>query len=276
MASAVSNIRAKHAGNARFNEEALSWDSRPFVHEASQAASQAILSKLSNLQPHNQDSQSSGLQVLEIGCGTGILSFLMAKDPSIARIVAVDAAEGMIEVLKTKLSKDPAAAKKIVPVAILLEDPEDSALPPAAQGAEGDKEGERQKFDLITSHLVLHHIPDLKAVLETMYGCLAQGGRVMLTDFEDFGPQAKRFHPVGKMDGVARHGIQKQEMEVMLREVGFEEVEVRAEWRMEKKVERFNGEFEKMGSAEFAKVAKNEDVGEIMEFPFVVCCGVKR
>lgn len=197
----------------------------------------------------------------------------MAKDPSIARIVAVDAAEGMIEVLETKLSKDPEAAEKIIPVAILLEDPEDPALPAEA---EGGKDGTRQKFDLITSHLVLHHIPDLKAVLKTMFGCLAPGGRVMLTDFEDFGPQARRFHPVGKMDGVARHGIQKEEMEAMLKSVGFEEVEVRAEWRMQKKVEKFDGEFEKMGSAEFAKVAKDEEVGEVMEFPFVVCYGVKR
>jgi len=272
MASAASNLRAAAAssdknsrnnGNARFNDEALSWDSRPFVHEASQAAAAAILARLNEhnaKHPSDSKSQTKHLQVLEIGCGTGILSFLLA--PHVARVVAVDAAEGMIAVLSQKLHKTPDAPKNILPVAVLLEDPEDAALPPTHSD---QPDGPRQKFDLVTSHLVLHHIPDLRAVLQTMLGCLAPGGRVMLTDFEDFGPEAKRFHPVARMAGVERHGIQAKEMAEMMREVGFAGVDVKAAWTMRKKVEKFEGEFGDGGV--------KPDLGEMMDFPFVLCYG---
>ncbi|SMQ47715.1 unnamed protein product [Zymoseptoria tritici ST99CH_3D7] len=153
MASAVSNL---HSGsNSRFNAEAKSWDARPFVHEASQGAANAIASKLKDAPV-----PEGGLQILEIGCGTGILSFLMAVHPNVRQIVAVDAADGMIDVLKQKLEKD-GAPKNILPLALLLEDPEDPQLP------NGDN-GKKQKFDVITSHLVLHHIPELEPVLRTM------------------------------------------------------------------------------------------------------------
>ncbi|KAK1808867.1 hypothetical protein LTR12_016761 [Friedmanniomyces endolithicus] len=254
MASAASNLRAAAAssdknsrnnGNARFNDEALSWDSRPFVHEASQAAAAAILARLNEhnaKHPSDSKSQTKHLQVLEIGCGTGILSFLLA--PHVARVVAVDAAEGMIAVLSQKLHKTPDAPKNILPVAVLLEDPEDAALPPTHSD---QPDGPRQKFDL------------------TMLGCLAPGGRVMLTDFEDFGPEAKRFHPVARMAGVERHGIQAKEMAEMMREVGFAGVDVKAAWTMRKKVEKFEGEFGDGGV--------KPDLGEMMDFPFVLCHG---
>lgn len=253
MASAVSNLRG---GNSRFNAEAAAWDLQPFVHEASQKAAKAILARLENTAV-----PPDGLQILEIGCGTGILSSLLATDPRVARIVAVDAAEGMIDVLKEKLTR-PASPKNILPLALLLEDPDDAALPAGL-------DGESQRFDLITSHLVLHHIPELRPVLQTMLGCLKPGGRIMLTDFEDFGPQAKRFHPVSKLDGVARHGINAVDMKVLMEDVGFAEVEVKPHWTMDKKVEKFEGEFGHEGKA-------GEDMGEIMQIPFVVCYGVKQ
>src|ERR1700761_4671168 len=108
MASAVANLRAVNEGNSRFNKEALSWDSRPFVNEASRDAAKAINQRSTAL-------QFSPKQVLEIGCGTGILSFLIA--PHVERVVAVDAAEGMIEVLKQKIQR-PDAPKNIEPVAV--------------------------------------------------------------------------------------------------------------------------------------------------------------
>lgn len=254
MASAVANLRSAGGGNARFNQEALSWDNRPFVREASAAAEKAIDARLSTLDWKPR-------QVLEIGCGTGIMSFLIA--PHVERVVAIDAAEGMIEVLKQKLEKKD-APKNILPVAVLLEDPEDPSLPPADQK---DANGPRQKFDLITSHLVLHHIPDLEAVLQTMLGCLAPGGRVMLTDFEDFGPEAKRFHAQSKYEGVERHGINAKQMTSMMEDVGFVNVSVKPEWTMSKSIESFPGEFGKEGKPQ------GDIQGEKMDFPFLICYG---
>jgi len=190
------------------------------------------------------------------------LSFLIANH--VDQVVAVDAAEGMIDVLKRKLLQEGAPVN-VKPLCLLLEDPEDSGLPPADQS---DPNGERQKFDLITSHLVLHHIPDLEPVLSTMFGCLAAGGRTMLTDFQDFGPEAKRFHAASKMAGVARHGINVEEMTELMHKVGFVNVECRPEWTMTKTIEKFDGEFGNAGKP-------GEGQGEKLDFPFLICYGEK-
>jgi len=257
MASAASSLKGL-GGNERFNQEATAWDSNPFVHQMSEEAWKALQKHVPNLE---SESDAETLDVLEIGCGTGLLSFMVAS--KVREVVAVDAAEGMINVLKTKI--ESSKIKNIVPVAVLLEDSEDSALPPADENA---PEGSRRKYDLITSHLVLHHIPDLEPVLRTMYDCLKPGGRVALTDFEDFGPEAKRFHPESKMGGVERHGINAKWMVGLMQEVGFVDVDVKVAWNHEKRVERWAGEFtagQPIGATQ----------GEKMNFTYVLCMGRK-
>lgn len=258
MASAASNLGGS-GGNERFNEEAASWDANPFVHQMSEEAWKALQKHVQVLQSYESSKQ---LDVLEIGCGTGLLSFMVA--PKVHEVVAVDAAQGMIDVLKTKVKNSE--TKNIVPVAVLLEDPEDPALPAADSSAQG---GPRRKYDLITSHLVLHHIPEVKPVLQTMLGCLKPGGMVALTDFEDFGPEAKRFHPESKMGGVERHGINAKWMSGLMEEVGFVDVDVKVAWEHKKTVERWKGEFtpgQPIGS----------DQGEKMNFSYVLCMGKRR
>jgi SAM-dependent methyltransferase len=202
------------SGNDRFNAEAAAWDSNLFVHQASKAAFEAVQARFPQLRLTGESASKDGFDVLEIGCGTGLLTLLVA--PHVRTIVAVDAAQGMVDVLKAKLDK-PDAPHNVRPVCILLEDPDDKALPPASLH---DQDGPRLRYDLILSHLVLHHIGDLEAVLRTMLGCLKKGGSVALTDFEDFGPEAKRFHPKAKMDGVERHGIKRDWMAGLMEKVG--------------------------------------------------------
>lgn len=254
-------------GNDRFNAEAAAWDSNPDVRRASDSALQALLAaypSLSQAKDKDGSVSSGGLDVLEIGCGTGLLSTLLA--PYVRSLLAIDAAGGMIDALKLKLQGDidgddgDAARRVIQPLCILLEDPEDSRLPPGP-------DGKRQKFDLVVSHLVLHHIPDLKPLLTTMYGCLKPGGQVALTDFEDFGPEARKFHPEAKMNGVERHGINASWFAGLMKEVGFEDVDVSVAWTMDKEVEKYPGEWgqQKPEGVDLAK----------MDFPFLLCRGVR-
>lgn len=258
MATAASSLQSG-SGNDRFNDEAINWDKNPLVHEASKQALKAISARFPALKP---SSETTGLDVLEIGCGTGLLSFITA--PLVKQVVAIDAAPGMIEVLKEKLKKDNAPGN-IVPVAVLLEDPEDSSLP-ALDPA--DANGTRLKFDLITSHLVLHHVPDLKGLLSTMLGCLKDGGRVALTDFENDGPEAKSFHPQSRMTGVERHGIHAETMAALMKEVGFLNVRVERAWSMDKTVEKFEGEF--------GNGPPQPGQGRTRSFPFVICIGERK
>lgn len=244
-------------GNERFDAEAAEWDANAFVHEMSAEAAKALQRHVPALQQG-----TSALDVLEIGCGTGLLTLLLA--PCVRGIVAVDASQGMIDVLAAKLA-GPAAevGGNVVPLALMLEDPEDVCLPPARDGDAG-----KRKFDLVVSHLVLHHVPDLRALLHTMLGCLKPGGRIALTDFEDFGPEARRFHPEAKMEGVARHGVHAGEFCALAREVGFEDVDAVVAWDHSKKVEKWPGEF---GDAK----APAEELGEMMRFTYLLCTGRK-
>lgn len=278
-------------GNDRFNAEAAAWDSNPDVHRASDGALQAILAAHPSMRAFRDSNEATGggpprpaagLDVLEIGCGTGLLTLRMA--PYVRSILAIDAAGGMVDALAAKLEgmrgPEGERARRVVrPLCVLLEDPEDPRLPAAGDG-DGDGEGasgssnqssstgRRMKFDLVTSHLVLHHIPDLKALLQTMHGCLRPGGQLALTDFEDFGPEARKFHPEAKMWGVERHGIRADWFAGLMGEVGFEDVHVSSAWTMEKEVERFPGSWgqKKPEGVELAK----------MGFPFLLCRGTRK
>ncbi|KAL5048771.1 hypothetical protein BDW71DRAFT_205457 [Aspergillus fruticulosus] len=254
------------AGNERFNDEAASWDKNPSVQEATRFAFDTLKPIIKILSEQKHSTSETGLDVLEVGCGTGILTLRVA--PLVREIVAVDPAHGMIDALKAKINRSKEdnstnesqrnkdSNSNVVPICRLLEDPEDPALPPLDLN---NPKGTRRKFDLILSHLVMHHVPDLKSFLNTLLGCLTPGGMVALTDFEDFGPEAIKFHPPTKLEGVERHGIPARWMEELMKEVGFLDVSVSVGWTLTKKVEDWEG----------------NKPGDTLEFPFLVCQGVR-
>lgn len=165
---------------------------------------------------------------------------------------------------------DHGARDKITPMCLLLEDPEDPRLPPA----DAETASKRMKFDLITSHLVLHHVADVRALLVTMLGCLRPGtGEVALTDYADFGPDARRFHPEARMVGVEHErGIGAEWLAGLMREVGFVDVEVEGRaWVMDKEVERWPGEWG--GMEEGQEMRRPVEGAEVLGFPFLLARG---
>jgi len=92
----MSGLDADAKGNDRFNAEAMNWDQKPTVVQSGILARAAYLKRL----PPRL--ALSTLSVLDIGCGTGLLSLSLA--PLVHDLTAVDAAEGMIAVLSSKLS----------------------------------------------------------------------------------------------------------------------------------------------------------------------------
>lgn len=203
----------------------------------------------------------SELDVLEIGCGTGLLSFQLA--PHIRSLVGVDTSDGMIDAFNEKVAAlpDPENAN-LAAVNVLVQSADDVHL----QGAcalLATRRGESgrdvpYRFDLVVSHLTLHHIPSLPVLLATLRNCLKPGGMIALTDYEDFGPDAIRFHPEGKRPGVERHGIKKREIEDIIDGVGFNEVSVEQAFALTKEVDAENG----------------KPAGE-MYFPFLLCLAVR-
>lgn len=246
--------------NDRFNAEAAAWDSNPDVHRASSLALQSILDRFPQLRNRGANN-TTGLDVLEIGCGTGLLSFMIA--PYVRSLTAIDTAQGMIGAFKLKLARQP-EVQNVLPVCVMLEDSNDPRIGPDPLSKDkkdvNEKELPPRRFDLITSHLVLHHIPSLESIFSTMHGCLKLGGSVALTDFEDFGPEARKFHPEAKMDGVERHGIQRDSVRKLLTDAGFTDVRIETAFKMEKRIEISPGE----------GVVKGEN-GCKMTFPFLIC-----
>jgi SAM-dependent methyltransferase len=243
--------------DSRFNVEAAAWDSNPDVHTASSLALKSILQHNSQI-----EGQGKELDILEIGCGTGLLSFMIA--PYVRSLTAVDSAQGMIDAFNIKLAKQHEVTN-ILPVCALLEDSDDERIRVDPLHREEIKNLHPRRFDLIISHLVMHHIPSLLDVFTTMHGCLKSGGRIALTDFEDFGPKARRFHPEAKMQGVERHGIPRQGVEELLKSAGFVDVKIKTAFDMDKYVEVSPG----------AGVIKGEG-GTKMRFPFLICLARKE
>jgi len=200
------------------------------------------------------------IDVLEIGSGTGLLSFMLA--PHVRSLVGVDTASGMISAFNTKLAS--LTTPNLCAINHCLTNPDS----PELQGACASLATQRRqkveppyRVDLVVSHLTLHHIPSLAEIFATMYACLKPGGVVVLTDYEDFGPEAIRFHPESKRPGVERHGIKVDEANKILVQTGFDEVKVERAFVLRKEVD-----------AEDVEGRVQED----MDFPFLVCFGTKR
>ncbi|EGS21869.1 uncharacterized protein CTHT_0037410 [Thermochaetoides thermophila DSM 1495] len=237
------------ANKARFNAEAAQWDSNPDIQQATRLAHKAYLSHLPS-----DPAILSTYDILDLGCGTGLLSLALA--PSVRSVTAVDAAEGMIGALEAKLTAED-AAKNVLPICAMLEDPDDERI--AVDPVTKEKVTGR-RFDVVVSHLVLHHILDLRKLFATVFGCVKKGGKVMVTDFENFGPEARKFHPESKMDGVERHGILRDEIKTVLEEAGFVDVKIETAFELEKQVETEPG---------------SGVMGPTMVFPFLICEGTK-
>lgn len=166
----------------------------------------------------------------------------------------------MLEAFNQKVAALDPDKVNLAAVNVLVEDADDVHVQGAA-AALASKRGESghdvpYRFDLVISHLTLHHIPNMAPLLATLFQSLRHGGRIALTDYEDFGPEAVPFHPKDKREGVERHGIKKDEIEMMIDGTGFNDVRVERAFVLRKEVDAENG------------LPQRE-----MDFPFLICLG---
>jgi malonyl-CoA O-methyltransferase len=109
--------------------------------------------------------------VLEIGCGTGLLSRELARWLQVGRIVANDLVEECGPLIETSMQEPPGVA-----FSFRRGDIERIGLPSAA-------------FDLVASNAVFHWLDDPAGLLERLAAALREGG---LLAFTTFGPENLR------------------------------------------------------------------------------------
>lgn len=173
-----------------FDKEAAAWDEQPArVQLASDVA--AAVSRQVALRPD--------MDVLDFGCGTGLLTLQLA--PLVKSITGVDSLRGMLNVLTAKVAK-----QNLTNVRTLLLDLE-------AGDALVDE------YDLIVSNMTLHHIREIGPLLDRFYRAISPGGHLCLCDLDlDDG----LFHDDNK--GVCHPGFDRAVLRRAFVDAGFEDV----------------------------------------------------
>ncbi len=182
-------MNIKQANVERFNTIASEWDSNPGRVLMAQTVAQAMRAALS---PTGKE------QALEFGAGTGLVTLLIA--PTLAHVTALDSSAGMLDVLRQKC--EMTGLKSVETIEGTVPD----QLPDA-------------QYDLIYSSMTMHHVEDVRALLNTLAHHLKPGGRVALADLdaEDGG-----FH--GEAKGVVHQGFARETFGNWLRDAGFDDV----------------------------------------------------
>jgi ubiquinone/menaquinone biosynthesis C-methylase UbiE len=139
--------------SAHFDEVAATWDDNPHQRALLEAVAAAIRKTV----PLSRD-----WQVLEYGCGTGVLGFLLA--PAVREVVAADSSAGMLEQVRQKLKAHPDV--RMTPLLLdLMRDP----VP-------------REQFDLVVTAMALHHVEDVEGLIVKLGGLVAEGGWLVVAD----------------------------------------------------------------------------------------------
>ncbi|MEJ2141062.1 MAG: methyltransferase domain-containing protein [Gammaproteobacteria bacterium] len=171
-----------------FNEKAQDWDQNDMVTQLSKAIGDTILDQVV-LEPH--------MQVMDFGAGTGLISSHVA--PRVEKIVAVDISDAMLE----KLVAKPELSGKVEAV---CQDIIDNPL--------------NAEFDLIVSAMAMHHVENTRQLFYTFASHLKPGAKVALADLDK---EDGSFHPEDT-EGVFHHGFERDSIQDMLKEHGFDEI----------------------------------------------------
>lgn len=137
---------------SNFDNVARTWDENPVHLERSQA----IARKMEEFIP-----LSTNMNALELGAGTGILSFLLSD--RLGHITMMDSSSKMVKVTEEKIQNRQISNLSAIYFDLEKETPEGS-------------------FDLIFNQMVLHHIENIDSIFSKFYNLLQKGGFLAIAD----------------------------------------------------------------------------------------------
>ena len=174
--------------NDTFAEKAKMWDSNPQII----ALADLFSAELDKIVPDH-----SGLAILELGCGTGLVGLRYAEGA--ASLDMVDASPAMLDVLRTK---DEARASHVTVHEGTLSMLVGQAVAP-------------ESVDWIISNMALHHVEDIPALVGELHRLLKPGGRVTIGEL---GTEPGTFHAP---DVVPHNGFDPYELSRLFEKGGF-------------------------------------------------------
>lgn len=173
---------------SNFDNVARTWDENPVHLERSQA----IAMKMEEFIP-----LSTNMNALELGAGTGILSFLLAD--KLGHITMMDSSSEMVKVTEEKIHN-----RQISNLSAVFLDLE--------------KETPNSSFDLIFNQMVLHHIENVDSIFNKFNSLLQKDGVLAIVDLYS---EDGSFHG----EGFNGHlGFDPAELSNKLMKAGFKDV----------------------------------------------------
>ncbi|OHB54813.1 MAG: hypothetical protein A2173_09960 [Planctomycetes bacterium RBG_13_44_8b] len=172
--------------NEYFDKQAAEWDNKHLRIERSQIIADFICKKI----PLNKK-----FEVLDYGCGTGLLTFLLAD--KVASVCCADVSDGMLTEVQKKIDARNVKNVRTVNFDIIKDKPLD------------------KKFDLIVSAMTMHHIADAPAAITKLTELLKPGGWFAIADLctED-----GSFHTGGQ---TIHHGLEPDKLKKHLESIGI-------------------------------------------------------
>jgi ubiquinone/menaquinone biosynthesis C-methylase UbiE len=162
----------------RFDNDAKTWDDKSHRVKLSDDIAATVRAQI-NLTPD--------MDLLDFGCGTGLLSLRFAGE--VGSLTGLDNSAGMLEVFRRK-AQDAGLGN----VATLQLD------------LDGGNHLNR-KFDLIISAMTLHHVKNIDPVISELVRGLNPGGRLCIADLD---PDHGLFH--SDNTGVEHYGFERESM----------------------------------------------------------------
>ena len=173
-----------------FDKEATTWDEVPARVKLANDIAAAIL---------NENLLTSNMDVLDFGCGTGLLTLKLQS--VVHSITGVDSSRGMIDVLKAKIDKQNLPNVRTQ----YLDTEKDNIL-------EGT-------YHLIVSGMTLHHVKEIRPLLDQFYKILTSSGYLCIADLDlDDG----QFH--SNNDGIFHFGFDRALLRRDFMEAGFVDI----------------------------------------------------
>lgn len=173
-----------------FDEKAKMWDN-PERIKRTEILSKAIIERIED---------ASEKTALEIGCGTGLFTTRLSK--VLKEVACFDTSEEMVKVLKEKIKEGNLKNISIYTEEIL------------------NNEEFYEKFDIVYSSMVFHHIVDIEKEFELLSKLLKKGGQVIIIDLDE---EDGSFHKNEK-DFNGHNGFNRDEFKDILEKYGFMDV----------------------------------------------------